>query len=189
MESSDHLPNAGSTELPPLDSASQPKNLQNIEANAGFRLLSGKDSDVAVPALSTMSHSSSLTSQADPVNALTVASAASSDLAFQVPSLSSDSVLAQIKDRDAPGSETVQSSEADIMLPPPPNCPPVLDNGNSHGEEMVVDESQERIPDEDGDVDSELSDGEDIRVCQTRNSIPFSITYLNRLISRQLSKI
>ena len=184
MESSDHLPNA---ELPPLDSASQPKNLQkgeDIEANAAFRLLSGKDSDVAVPALSTMSHSSSLTSQADPVKALTVAS----DL---VPSLSSDSVLAQIKDvdRDASGSETVQSSEADIMLPPSPNCPPVLDNEDPHGEKMVVDESQERIPDEDGDVDSELSDGEDIRVCQTRNSIPFSITYLNRRISRQLSKI
>ena len=213
MEPSGHvqtLPSASSTKLLPfhqeLDSASQPENLkivEDIEADAGFGLLTDKDSDVAVPALSTVSQadsmaaqddSSSLTGQAHSTMPLTVAPAA---LAFQMPSLSSNSVLAQNRDLDGdvPGPETVQSSEANMTPPSSSNCLPTSDNAGSQdehdkncmvivdsaavvqrdGEDMVVDESQERIPNKDEDVESELSDGEDIRVSRTQNSTPFLI--------------
>ena len=87
-------------------------------------------------------------------------------VSVQGSSLSSDSVLAHIG----------VDSAADV-----------IQSENPRGEEMVVDESQERIPNE--DVPSELSDGEDIRVSLAQNRISFLIRYLNRLISKQLSKI
>ena len=87
-------------------------------------------------------------------------------VSVQGSSLSSDSVLAHMGVDSA--ADVVQSE-------------------NPRGEEMVVDESQEMIPD--GDLPSELSDGEDIRVGLARNWTSFSIRYLNRLISKQLSKI
>ncbi len=166
------VPTPSSTTLPPpdkdLDSESQPtthKKGENIVANVVLHLLTGKDLDATGPSLNTVNQAeglaapgingSSLKSETQSVKTLIVTVASAASTISAVHSLPSDSVHAA-QDEQANNCTMIIDSAADVVQ-----------SKNPHGEEMIVDESQESILDE--DVESELSDGEDIRVSLTQH--------------------